>query len=83
MLVPGEIILDTLIEDRADIPINAIHIYSELKTDLYPVRQDDELHLRAFQRPHRVDCGPPIGRVYIHSPEDLILHKLIYFSLSR
>ena len=27
--------------------------------------------------------GPPIGEVYVHSPEDLILYKLIYFSISQ
>jgi hypothetical protein len=83
MLVPAEIILDTILEDRADIPINAIHMYSGLKADLYPVRSGDELRLRAFQRRQRVDYGPPIGRVYIHSPEDLILYKLIYFGVSQ
>jgi len=83
MLVPAEVILDTLLEDRADIPINAIHIYSGLKADLYPVRSGDELRLNAFQRRQRVDYGPPIGRVYVHSPEDLILYKLLYFSLSQ
>jgi hypothetical protein len=30
-----------------------------------------------------VDYGPPIGQVYIHSPEDLILYKLMYFGLSQ
>jgi hypothetical protein len=83
MLVPAEIILDTLLEDRADIPINAIHIYSGLKADLYPVRSGDELRLNAFQRRQRVDYGPPIGRVYVHSPEDLVLYKLLYFSISQ
>ena len=83
MLVPAEIILDTILEDRADIPINAIHIYSGLKADLYPVRSGDELRLNAFQRRQRVDYGPPIGHVYIHSPEDLILYKLIYFGISQ
>lgn len=83
MLVPAEIILDTLLEDRADIPINAIHIYSGLKADLYPVRPGDDLRLSAFQRRQKVDYGPPIGRVYIHSPEDLILYKLLYFSISQ
>lgn len=83
MLVPAEIILDTLLEDRTDIPINAIHMHSGLKADLYLVRSGDELRLSAFQRRQRVDYGPPIGRVYIHSPEDLILYKLLYFSLSQ
>lgn len=83
MLVPAEIILDAILEERADIPINAIHMYSGLKADLYPVRSGDELRLRAFQRRQRVDYGPPIGRVYVHSPEDLILYKLIYFGVSQ
>jgi len=83
MLVPAEIILDTLLEDRADIPINAIHIHSGLKADLYPVRSGDELRLSAFRRRQRIDYGPPIGRVYVHSPEDLILYKLLYFSISQ
>jgi len=83
MLIPAEIILDSILEDRADIPINAIHMYSGLKADLYPVREGDELRQSAFQRRERVDYGPPIGQVYIHSPEDLILYKLIYFGLSQ
>ena len=37
MLVPADILLDAILEDRADIPINAIHMYSGLKADLYPV----------------------------------------------
>ena len=83
MLIPAEIILDNILEDRADLPINAIHMYSGLKADLYPLREGDELRQSAFQRRERVDYGPPIGKVYIHSPEDLILYKLIYFGLSQ
>ena len=83
MLVPAEIILDNLLEDRADQPINAIHLYSGLKADLYPVRAGDALRREAFQRRMAVDFGPPIGKVYVHSPEDLILYKLLYFSISR
>src|SRR5215208_1137236 len=79
MLIPAEIIL----EDRADIPINAIHMYSGLKADLYPMREGDELRQSAFQRREQVDYGPPIGKVYIHSPEDLILYKLMYFGFSQ
>lgn len=82
MLVPADIMLDTMMEDRADIPINAIHMYTGLKADLYLVRQGDELRQSAFQRRRRVDYGPLIGKVYIHSPEDLILYKLIYLGLS-
>ena len=83
MLIPAEIILDNILEDRADIPINAIHMHSGLKADLYPVREGDELRKSAFERRQRVDYGPPIGKVYIHSPEDLILYKLMYFGLGQ
>jgi hypothetical protein len=82
MLVPAEIMLNTMIENRADIPINAIHMYTGFKADLYLVREGDELRQSAFQRRKRVDYGPPIGKVYIHSPEDLILYKLIYLGIS-
>lgn len=82
MLVPAEIMLDTMMEDRADIPINAIHMYTGFKADLYLVREGDELRQSAFQRRRKVDYGPPIGEVYIHSPEDLILYKLIYLGIS-
>ena len=83
MLISAEIILDAILEDRADIPINAIHMHSGLKADLYLVRDGDELRQSAFRRRVQVDYGPPIGKVYIHSPEDLILYKLIYFGLSQ
>ena len=82
MLVPADIILDTMVEDRADIPLSAIHIYSGLKADLYLMRDGDELRRSAFQRRLLVDYGPPIGEVYVHSPEDLILYKLMYLGLS-
>jgi hypothetical protein len=47
------------------------------------ILEGDELRQSAFQRRQRVDYGPPIGKVYIHSPEDLILYKLMYFGLSQ
>jgi hypothetical protein len=83
MLIPAEIILENILENRADIPINAIHMYSGFKADLYLVREGDELRQSAFQRREQVDYGPPIGKVYLHSPEDLILYKLIYFGLRQ
>lgn len=83
MLVPPEIILDALNEDRADLPINAIHMYSGIKADMYPLRAGDELRQLAFQRRQEVDFGQPIGKVYVHSPEDLIIYKIIYFSISE
>ena len=82
MLVPADIILDTLVENRADIPLNAIHMYSGFKADLYLMRDGDKLRQSAFQRRQKIDYGPPIGKVYVHSPEDLILYKLMYLGLS-
>ena len=82
MLVPAHIILDTMMENRADIPLNAIHMYSGLKADLYLMRDGDKLRQSAFERRVKVDYGPPIGKVYLHSPEDLILYKLMYLGLS-
>ncbi|MEJ2599164.1 MAG: hypothetical protein P8Z00_12570 [Anaerolineales bacterium] len=83
MLVPREVILEALTEDRGDFPINAIHMHSGLKADLYPIRPGDELRREAFQRRIEVDFGPAIGNVFIHSAEDLIIYKLLYFSISQ
>lgn len=83
MLVPPEIILENLLEARSDLPINTIHMHSGFKADLYPLRPGDELRQSALKRRVQVDLGPPIGQVFIHSPEDLIIYKTWYFSLSR
>ena len=83
MLVPGEIIMDNILETRADVPINAIHMYSGYKADLYPLREGDDLRESAFKRRRKIDLGEPIGEIYLHSPEDLIIYKLLYFSLSE
>jgi hypothetical protein len=57
-------------------------VYTGFKADLYLVREGDQLRQSAFQRRRKVDYGPPIGKVYVHSPEDLILYKLIYLGIS-
>jgi hypothetical protein len=82
MLVPVDIILNAMVEDRADVPLNAIHMYSGLKADIYLMREGDMLRQSAFQRRVKVDYGPPIGKVFVHSPEDLIIYKLMYLGLS-
>jgi hypothetical protein len=81
--LPPEIILDNLLETRADLPINAIHGGSGFKAELFLIREGDELRASAFNRRRLVDFGGAVGEVYVHAPEDLILYKLIYFSLSR
>jgi len=82
MLVPPDIILDNILETRADLPINAIHMYSGFKADLYPVRAGDELRSSAFTRRQKIDMGDPLGEIYAHSPEDLIIYKVWYYSIS-
>ncbi len=83
MLVPADIIMDFLLDDRSDRPINAIHIYSGYKADIYLLRVGDTLREEAFRRRKLVDLGPALGEVYLHSPEDLILYKLWYYGLSQ
>lgn len=83
MLVPAEVMLDIILEDRVDLPINAIHMHSGYKADLYPVREGDELRASAFKRRQKIDLGESFGAVYLHSPEDLIIYKLLYYSISQ
>jgi hypothetical protein len=83
MLVPTDIIVDNILETRADLPINAIHMQSGFKADLYPLRVGDDLRSTAFERRQKIDFGEPLGEVFLHSPEDLIIYKLWYYSLSR
>jgi hypothetical protein len=64
-------------------PINAIHPFSGYKADIYPVRPNNPLREIAFKRRVLVDLGGAVGKVYVHSPEDLILFKLQYYTISR
>lgn len=83
MLAPEDIIRNTIEEDHSDLPINAIHMFSGYKADLYPLREGDELRLSAFKGRQKIDLGEPIGEVYLHSPEDLIIYKLWYYCISQ
>lgn len=81
--LPPDIILENLNETRGDLPINAIHGASGYKAEMFLMREDDELRKTAFQRRVKVDFGSEIGEVFIHSPEDLIIYKMLYYSLSQ
>ena len=81
--LPPDIILENLHETRIDLPINAIHGASGYKAEMFLMREDDELRTTAFQRRVKIDFGSEIGKVFIHSPEDLIIYKMLYFSLSQ
>lgn len=83
MLVPIEVIVDLMIEHRGDLPINAIHLHTGYKAELFLLRPGDVYRAMALSRRRLVDLGPRLGEVYVHSPEDLILYKLHYFALSQ
>lgn len=83
MLVPIEVIIDLMIEHRGDLPISAIHLRTGYKADLFLLRPGDVYRATALSRRRLVDLGPRLGKVYVHSPEDLILYKLQYFALSQ
>jgi hypothetical protein len=83
MLVPVEIILDLLTKSEGDLPINAIHLYTGYKAELFLLRPGNVYRETALARRRLVDLGPPLGEIYVHAPEDLILNKLHYFSISQ
>jgi len=83
MLVPPGNILDLLLMPEGDLPINALHLYSANKAELFLLRNHDEYRRLSLNRRRLVDLGPPLGEVYVHSPEDLIINKVYYFSLSQ
>jgi hypothetical protein len=83
MLVPPDILLDLLLETRGDLPVNALHLHSQFKAELFLLRPSDEYRRASFPRRRLVNLGVAFGEVYVHSPEDLILNKVYYFGLSR
>lgn len=54
-----------------------IHQQSGVKVDIV-LNKETELYKSEFQRRQLVEIAPDI-RIYIASPEDVILHKLIFF----
>jgi hypothetical protein len=83
MLVPVDIMLDLLIQDRADLPINAIHVVSGYKAEMFLLKPGDALREAGLRRRRLLDLGPSLGEVYVHSPEDLILNKLRFYRISQ
>jgi hypothetical protein len=83
MLLPADIIQDRLKDQRGDDHLNAIHTTSGYKADLYLVREGDRFRNEAFRRRVLVDLGPGLGELYLHTPEDLIIYKLLYYSVSQ
>lgn len=83
MLVPPEIILDLLLMPEGDLPLNAMHLHSANKAEFFLLRERDDYRRLSLSRRRLVDLGLPLGEVYVHSPEDLILNKVYYFNLSQ
>jgi hypothetical protein len=83
MLVPVDIMLDLWLEDRADLPINAIHMVTGYKAEMFLLKPGNALREAGLRRRRLVDLGPPFGEVYVHSPEDLILNKLRFYRISQ
>lgn len=83
MLVPWDVIQNLWLERRADLPVNAIHLHTGYKAELFLLKPGDEFRQSAMARRRLVDLGPPLGEVYVTAPEDLILYKLHYFNLSQ
>lgn len=83
MNVPFDIIIDLMIMPEGDLPINAIHAESGYKAEFFFLRDNDEYRRISLSRRRQVQLGRSIGEVYVHSPEDLIINKVYYFSLSQ
>ena len=83
MLLPAEIIQDRVKDRRGDDHLNAIHATSGYKADLYLVKEGDRFRNEAFSRRVLVNLGPGLGELYLHTPEDLIIYKLMYFNVSQ
>jgi hypothetical protein len=83
MLVPPEILLDLLLAPEGDLPVSAMHLDSGYKAELFLLRPGDTFRASALARRRLVDLGAPLGEIYVHAPEDLILNKVHYYSLSQ
>lgn len=83
MLVPFEVIVDLLLQEEGDLPINAIHLNSGYKAELFLLRSSDPFRRLALSRRCLIEFNPTLGPVYVHSPEDLIIYKLRYYKLSE
>ena len=82
VLIPPDLMLDQLLEQRGDVAIVGHHARAGFKAELFPRWPGNELRAAALARRQRVELDSPLGWIYVHSPEDLILYKLQYFNLS-
>jgi hypothetical protein len=61
---------------EGDLPLNALHLHSTNKAEMFLLREGDEYRRISLSRRRLVDMGEPLGKVYVHSPEDLIINKV-------
>jgi len=83
ILLPADLMLDLYMQDKGDVALVAYHTLAGFKAELFMLRAGDDLRASALARRTLVDLGPPLGAVYLHSPEDLILYKLQYYQVSE
>jgi len=83
ILIPSDLMLDMFLEIRGDVPLVGYHLQWSQKVEMFLLRPGDALRESALARRRLVDLGPPLGQISVLAPEDLILYKLSYFSLSQ
>jgi len=83
VLIPASLILERFTQPQGDIPLSGIHLHSGQRVDIFLLQKGDPLRVSALTRKKLIDLGLPLGLVYVHSPEDLILYKLRYFAISE
>ncbi|MCC6188921.1 MAG: hypothetical protein IT318_07795, partial [Anaerolineales bacterium] len=83
VLIPPDLMRDQLLETRGDVALVGYHRQWSHKAELFLLRPGDDLRRSALSRRRLVDLGSPLGQVHVHAPEDLILYKLQFFSLSQ
>ena len=72
--------------DRSPVSYTHLDVYkrqSGHKAELFLLKSGDEFRKSALARRRLVDVGQPLGEVYVHAPEDLILNKVHYYALSH
>lgn len=83
ILIPAEIILERYEQSEIDLPLSGVHLHSGQRADIYLLQPGDQLREEALARRRPVYLGAPLGNVYVHAPEDLILYKLRFFAISE
>jgi hypothetical protein len=82
ILVPMDLMLDLFLQAEGDVALVAYHTRAGFKAELFMLREGDELRASSLARRRLVELGEPLGTLYLHSPEDLILYKLKYYQVS-